>query len=82
MSKEEFIEFVINNNYRYFETPNEINIDRITNKLENTQSCITYDKWEHKVMLWLEENGSGLAHELNSFELECINYFYEMEVKK
>lgn len=33
-------------------------------------------------MLWLEENGSGLAHELNSFELECINYFYEMEVKQ
>lgn len=36
MSKEEFIEFVISNNYRYFETPNEINIDRITDKLENT----------------------------------------------
>ena len=82
MNKEEFIEFVINNNYRYFETPSEINIDNITDNLENTKPCITYEKCEHNVMLWLEKNGSGLAHELNLFELKCINYFYEMEVKK
>lgn len=35
MSKEEFIEFVISNNYRYFETPNEIKIDRVIKYIQN-----------------------------------------------
>lgn len=81
MDRGYLIEIVVNNGYTYEETPTEINIRRIQDKLEDAHECITLDKDEKTVMLWTTENGTGKSHTLNKFELEVLNIL-SMEVSE
>lgn len=83
MNKEYLIEIAVKNGYTYEETPTEINIRRITGKLEDADECITLDKDEKTVMLWTTKNGTGKSHTLNKFELEVLVIFSNwMEVSE
>lgn len=83
MNKEEFIKYVIANNYRYYETKEEINIDKIVDNLENIDKSITYYKDDKEISLWLSESGSGTEHILDEFEINVIKYLglLDKEVK-
>lgn len=72
MDKGYLIEIAVNNGYTYEETPTEINIRRITDKLENANNVITLDKEEKTIELWTEESGTGKSHTLNKFELTVL----------
>ena len=72
MSKEQLITYVICNGYTYNETPNEIDISRIYDELENADESITLNKESKEIILWTTENGSGKAHTLNKFELTVL----------
>lgn len=72
MTREYLIEIAVKNGYTYEETPTEINIRRITDKLENANTVITLDKEEKTIELWTEENGTGKSHTLNKFELTVL----------
>ena len=60
MSKEQLITYVINNGYTYNETPNEIDISRIYDELENADESITLNKKSKEIMLWTTENGRNI----------------------
>jgi len=72
LSKEQLITYVINNGYTYNETPNEIDISKITDELENADESITLNKKSKEIILWTTENGSGKVHTLNKFELTVL----------
>lgn len=72
MSKAELISYVIDNGYTYNETPNEIDISRIYDELENADESITLNKKTKEIILWTTENGSGKQHILNKFELTVL----------
>lgn len=74
MSKEEFINYVIENSYTYNETKTTIDISKIYDELENADESITFDKETKEIMLWTTENGSGKSHILNKFELDVLEF--------
>ena len=72
MSKEELINYVIKQGYEYSETPKTIDINKITDEVENVYESITLDKENKEIVLWMAENGSGKAHILNNCELTIL----------
>lgn len=80
MNKEEFIEYVIANNYEYYENKDEVHINEIYDDLGNTNEMITYFKNIGEIQLdYLKENGSFKTHIVNGFEQEVIKYFNLLE---
>lgn len=77
MNKVEFIEFVNNNNYEYFENPKEIHVDKWKED-GNIEECITYYKDSKEVQIWLTENGSGIGKILSYIEIQIIEYFLKI----
>lgn len=74
MSKEELINYVIENSYIYSETKTTIDISKIYDELENANESITFDKETKEIMLWTTKNGSGKSHILNKFELDVLEF--------
>lgn len=74
MSKEELINYVIENSYTYSETKTTIDISKIYDELENANESITFDKETKEIMLWTTKNGSGKSHILNKFELDVLEF--------
>lgn len=75
MSKEEFINFCLENGYQYSESKNEINIDKVIDELGNVDMAIYYNK---------ENKEFGISQDKNVNEKEAPNRFYmlnEIELK-
>lgn len=83
MNKEEFIEYVIENNYEYYENKDEVHINEIVDDLGNSNEMITYYKNTSEIELdYLKENGSFKTRILNNFEQEVVKYFNSLNMIK
>lgn len=57
MSKEELIKYCVNNNYTFTETPSEIRVDKIIDKLENIVFAFAYYKEDKSIKFFSGEQG-------------------------
>lgn len=57
MSKEELIKYCVDNNYTFTETPSEIRVDKIIDKLENIVFAFAYYKEDKSIKFFSDEQG-------------------------
>lgn len=83
MTKIEFIKFLIDNNYRYYESKKEINVEEIIDELGNVDRVYSFDKETKEFSLCKDrdindKNATNDCYVLRELDLKILKYFVDL----